>query len=141
MKIYIVYCIVTADTKKKQNYVLSTDSKDIVLPICEITSARTLHNEIRYNVKKMFDADIIRFIEEILVSYTDIETEPTIKYIENINQDNRYDLNQDLFILCGIVMEKKQSKTFKWKKYDFSQDAITNPLFSIIDLTIQKSLI
>lgn len=141
MKIYVVYCIVTADTKKKQNYVLSTDSKEIVLPICEITNARTIHNEIRYNVKKIFDADIIKFIEEILISYLDIETEPMIKYIESINKDKTYDIDKNLFILCGIVMEKKQSKSFKWKKYDFSQEAITNPLYSIIDFTIQKSLI
>lgn len=141
MKLYTVYSIITADTKKKQNYVLSTESKNIVLPICEMTNARTLHNEIRYNVKKMFDTDIIRFIEEILVSYTEIQSEPTIKYIEEINADQTYDMNNSLFVLCGIVMEKKQSKMFKWKKYEFSQDTMHNPLFSIIDYTIQKSMI
>lgn len=141
MKLYTVYCIITADTKKKQNYVLSTESKEIILPICEMTQTRSLHNEIRYNIKKMFDVDIIKFIEEILVSYTEIQSEPTIKYIEELNKDNTYDLNNSLFILCGVVMEKKQSNTFKWKKYEFSQETMNNPLFSIIDYTIQKSMI
>jgi hypothetical protein len=141
MKLYAVYCIITADPNKGQNYVLSTDSKEIVLPYAEIVNPKVLHNELRYNVKKMFNDNTIRFIEEIIISYTEIQTQPIVNYIEQINTNNTFDLDNSLFLLCGIIIQKKNSKDFKWKKYEMSQELVNNPLFAIIDRTIQKSLL
>jgi hypothetical protein len=141
MRLYAVYCIITADIDKKQNYVLSLSKDQIKLPIFEIHNARTMHNELRYNAKKMFNENTIRFIEEILVSYVDIQSDLTIKYLTEINKDGTFDLDNSIFILCGIVIEKKEGKDFHWQKYEFSENSFINPLFSIIDRTIQKSLL
>ena len=141
MKLYAVYCIITADISKKQNYVLSTKENEIQLPVFELHNAQTIHNEIRYYAKKMFDDNMIQFIEEVLVSYTDIQSDLVLKYIHELNKDNSFDLADSLFLLCGIVIEKKNCKNAYWNKYDFTDNSFANPLFSIIDRTIQKSLL
>jgi len=141
MKLYTVYCIITADINKKQNYVLSTKENEIELPVVELHNPQTMHNEIRYYAKKMFDDNMIRFIEEVLVSYIDIQSDLVSKYIDTLNKDNSFDIANSLFLLCGIVIEQKNCKNTYWNKYDFTQNAFHNPLFSIIDRTIQKSLL
>lgn len=141
MKTYVLYSIVSADTKRSENYILSTDKKEILFPIVDIVQPRSLWNEIRYNAKKMFDEESIKFAQEIIVSYSEIQNEFVLDYIESLNNDS-LSIDTDIFILCGIIMSKKDTKSHFWQKIEMSLDKLQrNATYSIIDYTLQKSLV
>lgn len=144
MNIFVVYCIVSADTQEKQSYILSLDEEKIIFPIYKVDSPRYISNEIRYNVKSMFDKKSIQFIEQIVVSNLKIDNELLLDYISDIDTDKIYNIDENLFLVCGIVMDKlnlDKSIDFKWLKFKYSvQDKITQPVYAIIDSVLQNSL-
>jgi hypothetical protein len=143
MNVFIVYCVVTADEKEKQSYILSLDKENIVFPIYKLESPRNILNEIRYNIKSIFDEKSIKFIEQVIVSSLDIKNELLIDYIKEIDSNQIYNLDDDLFILCGIVIQKMDIMVsdFNWLKFKYSiKDKITKPVYGIIDSILQTSL-
>jgi hypothetical protein len=100
-------------------------------------------NEIRYNVKSIFDSKVIKFIEQVIVSGLDIKNELLIDYIKEIDTHQIYDLDHDLFLLCGIVIQKLDivDPNFNWLKFKYSiQDKVSQPVYGIIDSILQNSL-
>jgi|LakMenEpi03Aug12_release.lakeMendotaPanAssembly.Ray.scaffolds.fasta_scaffold00642_55 hypothetical protein len=143
MNVFVVYCVVTADEKEKQSYILSLDKEKIIFPIYKLESPRYILNEIRYNVKSIFDSKVIKFIEQVIVSGLDIKNELLIDYIKEIDTHQIYDLDHDLFLLCGIVIQKLDivDPNFNWLKFKYSiQDKVSQPVYGIIDSILQNSL-
>jgi hypothetical protein len=141
MNLYTFYTIISSDINKNENYILSTDKKDIILPYSQITTPRVMINEIKYNIKNMFDSGIIKFIEEIIVSYIDIQNEILLEYVQKLT-DNTFNIDNDLFLSCGVIMNKKSTSKLFWTKFDYSLDEkMKDPTYSLIDITIQKSLL
>jgi hypothetical protein len=141
MKLYAFFNIISSDINKKENYILSTDKNKIILPYSEISTPRVMMNEIKYNIKNMFDTGIIKFIEEVIISYIDIQNEILLEYVTKLD-NNHFDLDKDLFLSCGIIMNKKSTSKLFWTKFEYSLDEkIDNVTFALIDTTIQKSLL
>jgi hypothetical protein len=139
-KIYVFNSIITNDLKDKKSYILSASKDKIVFPYFEIQSPRYLFNEIRCNIKNLFKPDSIRFIEEIIISFTEIQNELIINYVENL-QDSTFDLNNDIFILSSTILSEKLTTPLVWTHFNYTID-IENPnvVDSIIDYSLQKSL-
>ena len=141
MKLYTYYTIISSDINKQENYILSAKKNSIILPYSEIMIPRVMMNEIKYNVKNMFETGIISFIEEIIISYIDIQNEMLIEYVEKTN-NTEVNPNENLFVLCGIIMNKKSTSKLFWNKFTYYLDQkINDPMFALIDMTIQKSLL
>jgi hypothetical protein len=142
MKLYTFYTIISSDINKQENYILSAKKNEIVLPYSEIMIPRVMMNEVKYNVKNMFDTGIISFIEEIIISYIDIQNEMLLEYVEKNVNNAEVDPNENLFVLCGMIMNKKSTSKLFWNKFTYSLDQkMNNPIFALIDMTIQKSLL
>jgi hypothetical protein len=141
MKLYAFFNIISSDINKNENYILSTDKNNIVLPYSEISTPRVMINEIKYNVKNMFDTGIVKFIEEVIISYIDIQNDILLEYVKKID-NNIFDLDNDLFLLCGVITNKKSTSKLFWTKFDYTLDEkIDNPIFALIDTTVQKSIL
>ena len=141
MKLYTFFNIISSDINKNENYILSTDKNKIVLPYSELTTPRVMINEIKYNIKNMFDTGIIKFIEEVIISYIDIQNDILLEYVESLN-NNEFDINNDLFLICGVITNKKSTSKFFWTKFDYSLDEkMKDPVFALLDTTIQKSIL
>ena len=141
MKLYTFFNIISSDINKNENYILSTDKNNIVLPYSEISTPRVMINEIKYNVKNMFDTGMVNFIEEVIISYIDIQNDMLLEYVTKLDNNN-FNLDQDLFLLCGVITNKKSTSKLFWTKFDYALDEkINNPIFALIDTTIQKSLL
>lgn len=144
--IFVVYTILSIDHVKKHNLIVSSAKDRIEFPIYKIEHPRSLHNEIRYNLQTMlldktYDKEII---SKISFSYIDVQNELVLKYMENFySDDERFDTNNDIFILVNIIIEKPYPLSqFEWRKFDFAK-SITNMdlVTSIVDFTIQKSIL
>lgn len=143
-KIYSIYCVLTIDHVRKENLLVSANKNKIEFPIFEINYPRSLINELRYNVQNLFidktyNKDVIK---NISFSYTDIQNELILKYLEETYTD-RFDLDKDIFVFCAAILDIAYPlNNFEWFKFNFvksisGMDA-TN---SIIDFTIEKSII
>lgn len=139
-KIYVFNTIITSDLQNQKSYILSSSKDRILFPYFEIHSPRYLFNEIRCNIKNLFKQDSIRFIEEIIISFTEIQNELIISYVENL-QDSTFDLNNDMFILASVILSEKLQSALTWTNFNYTID-IENPdiIESIIDYSLQKSL-
>lgn len=144
--IFVAYCVLSIDHSKKENLIISSSKDKIEFPLVKIEHPRSLHNEIRYHLQSMllnntYDKDIIK---KIAFSYIDIQNELLMKYMENFySDDTRFDLNNDIFILVNIIMEKTYTLNhYEWHKFEFTKSIIGMDLTtSIIDFTIQKSIL
>jgi hypothetical protein len=139
MKIFITYCILTVDIEKQKSYVISTDSKKILLPTMEIAKPKFFHNEMRYNIKKMFADGEIRFLEEILTSKLEFQNQFAMEYLSS-NKEYDFDIDRDCVFLCCSLIEKKIPQTYSWKLFSLEQekDKENNPVFYILDLAAQN---
>lgn len=143
-KIFIVNTILTSDVKHNKSYVLSTKEDKVELPVHSIVSPRHLFNETRYIVKNYFDKESIQFLEEIVISSSELQNEFVFEYLNSIKEDSsQYDIEKDIFILNSIVLHNKlRSVNLHWCSFSYdSEEKMQNPLFAIIDTTIQKSLV
>lgn len=138
-KVYVYNSIITTDHQSKQNYILSSSNDNIVFPRFEIESSRFLHNEIKCKIKNLFKTNTIRFIEEIIISFIDIQNELLIKYIDTSGLKSDHD---DIFLLSSIILSSKIDSHLYWKNFNYeinfqSEDIVT----TLIDYCLQKSLI
>lgn len=139
-KLYAIVTIIAPDIKAQKNYILSISNNKIALPIFNIESAEFLHNELRYNIKKMFSKDIRDIIENIKFSYVEIQNDLALSYIKDININDFY-TKDDLFLLTGIILDKKYTSDFFWNEFKFRANKVATIIDNIIDFTIQKSIL
>jgi len=140
-KLYLFNSILTTDQKTDTNWILSLDKYHIHFPFFEISSPRYLHNEARINIKNLFTKDSIKFIEEIIISFIDIQNPFLIEYIDSL-QLPVFDLDKDIFILCSTILTSKIDSRLFWNKFNY-EISFTKPDIqtAIIDYCIQKSTI
>lgn len=113
-KLINLNCIITADPNSKNIYVLSTREDRVALPYFEISSPKFLYNEIRYNIKSMFD-NIIKFLEEIIISFVDIQNLLVFDLLEKHKDTYHVNLDEDVILLTGLVLhEKMMSDSLYW---------------------------
>lgn len=144
INIYGVSCILTIDHDRRQNLVISKDKDNIILPIFKIDYPRLLFNEIKYNIQQIlsneYDKEIIKRIN---FSYTDIQNEFLIKYIED-TKNYTFDTNNDVFILTSMILEKPYELHggCLWKQFDFIKSFNNMSAFnSLVDFIIEKTII
>lgn len=142
--IYGIYCILSIDHNKKENLIVSTNENTIEFPIFRIEHPRLLYNELRYNLqnillKQAYDAEAIK---KIHFCHIELQNEIVLKYIED-NYSEKYDLNNDMFVLCAAIIEEPYNlNLFQWKKFQFAKSLLDMDLItSIIDFTIEKSIL
>lgn len=140
-KIYSTNIIVSSDTDSQKNYVLSNSNKEIIFPFFEITSPRFLFNEIRSNVRSLFSLESIKFIEEIILSFTEVQNEYLIKYIESLKLE-LFDTDNDIQILSCIILAEKIDSSIYWHPFKYDSTLQQADLkMSLIDYCIQKSIL
>lgn len=140
-KLYVFNSILTIDQKTETNWILSLDKHHIYFPFFEISSPRYLYNESRINLKNLFSQDKIRFIEEIMISFIDVQNPFLIEYINTL-QSPLFDMDKDMFVLCSTILTSKIESTLFWNKFNY-EISFTKPDIqtAIIDYCIQKSVV
>lgn len=137
-KLYVFNNILTVDQDTETNWVLSSDKHHIRFPFFEISSPRYLYNETRIHLKNLFKQDEIKFIEEIIVSFIDIQNPFLMEYISSL-ESTTFDLDKDLFILCSTILTSKIDSILFWNKFDYEINIIKPDIqMSIIDYCIQR---
>ena len=142
-RIFVTSCILTSDLNTDVSYVLSEQNEKLRLPTFQVVAPRLLMNEIRYNVFHMFEPASFSFMEEIILSRLEIQNEFLLSYISNL-KDNRYDMDQDIFILNGLILSKKETQrntNLCWKSFSYDSPDITDsPIMAILDMSIYQKL-
>lgn len=138
-KIYVFNTLLTSE--ENTNYILSTDKHKIYFPFFEISSPRYLYNETRINIKNLFRTDTIKFIEEIIVSFIDIQNEFLLEYISKLGF-TKVDIEQDIFLLSSTILASKVDSELFWNKFDY-QIRLDKPDIqtTIIDYCIQRTIL
>lgn len=143
MNVYAIYAIIGANHKFKKNYILSTNDQGILLPIEKINSIKSLHNEIRYNIKNMFYDKTSELVQHINLSYTEVQHPLALRYIDSINNNyNNIYADDDLFILTGLVLDQNHESKLNWQEFYFKKDIKKISIIdNIIDFTIEKTIL
>ena len=140
-RLFVTSCILTSDLNTDVSYVLSEENEKLRLPTFQVVAPRLLMNEIRYNVFHMFEPASFSFMEEIVLSHLEIQNEFLLSYISNL-KDNRYDMDQDIFILNGLILSKKETQrntNLCWKSFSYDSPDITDsPIMAILDMSIYQ---
>ena len=140
-RVFVTSCILTSDLNTDVSYVLSEQNEKLRLPTFQVVAPRLLMNEIRYNVFHMFEPASFSFMEEIILSRLEIQNEFLLSYISNL-KDNRYDMDQDMFILNGLILSKKETQrntNLHWKSFSYDSPEIANsPIMAILDMPIYQ---
>ena len=140
-RIFVTSCILTSDLNTDVAYVLSEQNEKLRLPTFQVVAPRLLMNEIRYNVFHMFEPASFSFMEEIMLSRLEIQNEFLLSYISDL-KDNRYDMDQDMFILNGLILSKKETQrntNLCWKSFSYDSPDITDsPIMAILDMSIYQ---
>ena len=140
-RVFVTSCILTSDLNTDVSYVLSEQNEKLRLPTFQVVAPRLLMNEIRYNVFHMFEPASFSFMEEIILSRLEIQNEFLLSYISNL-KDNRYDMDQDIFILNGVILSKKETQrntNLCWKSFSYDSPDITDsPIMAILDMSIYQ---
>ena len=140
-RLFVTSCILTSDLNTDVSYVLSEENEKLRLPTFQVVAPRLLMNEIRYNVFHMFEPASFSFMEEIVLSHLEIQNEFLLSYISNL-KDNRYDMDQDIFILNGLILSKKETQrntSLCWKSFSYDSPDITDsPIMAILDMSIYQ---
>ena len=142
-RVFVTSCILTSDLNTDVSYVLSEQNEKLRLPTFQVVAPRLLMNEIRYNVFHMFEPASFSFMEEIVLSHLEIQNVFLLSYISNL-KDNRYDMDQDIFILNGLILSKKETQrntNLCWKSFSYDSPDITDsPIMAILDMSIYQKL-
>lgn len=145
MKIYALYCVFTLDQLKKENLVISQKEDSVIFPIVQIEHPRHIHNEMHYNLQKLFTKTT--YNPEILanINFTnmDIQNKFVYRYLEEKNLANFFDLDNDIFILCSSILENPYKlEGYFWSSFKFIKSfADMDSVNSIVDFAIEKSLL
>lgn len=139
-KTYVFNIVLTYDQRTQTNYILSSKKDEIYFPFFEINNTRYLFNETRSNIKNLFHLNTIKFIEEIIVSYVDIQNEFLFDYIEQL-ETTQFDLNNDIFILCSTILSGKFNSILYWNKFNYELNLQKPDIkTTLIDFCIQRSI-
>ena len=140
-RVFVTSCILTSDLNTDVSYVLSEQNEKLRLPTFQVVAPRLLMNEIRYNVFHMFEPTSFSFMEEIILSRLEIQNEFLLSYISNL-KDNRYDMDQDIFILNGLILSKKETQrntNLCWKSFSYDSPEIKDsPIMAMLDMSIYQ---
>ena len=140
-RVFVTSCILTSDLNTDVSYVLSEQNEKLRLPTFQVVAPRLLMNEIRYNVFHMFEPASFSFMEEIILSRLEIQNEFLLSYISNL-KDNRYDMDQDIFILNGLILSKKETQrntNLCWKSFSYDSPEIKDsPIMAMLDMSIYQ---
>ena len=139
-KIYTFNVILTYDQKTQTNYILSSHKDEIYFPFFEISNTRYLFNETRTNIKNLFHLNTIRFIEEIIVSYIDIQNEFLLDYITQLDS-KQFNLDNDVFVLCSTILTSRFDSVLSWNKFNYELNLQKPDIkTAVIDFCIQRSI-
>lgn len=106
--IIVFNTILTVDPIGDKILILSLEKNKIVFPTTKIENPKFLYNEIRYNIKNMFVKNMIKFLEEIRISFIDIQNYILLELLDDPSYKKLYGANDDdIIILCGIVLYEK----------------------------------
>lgn len=121
-KILTLFCVISYDNKKKNSCVLSVDSKQIILPYTNVEHTKSLKNEIRYKIKTLLDGEKYKLnLEDILISYLDIQNDLCLDYLSNNNYYN-FSIDNDICLLCGVILDKNYKTSLNWVPANLLQD-------------------
>ena len=140
-RVFVTSCILTSDLNTDVAYVLSEQKDTLRLPTFQVVSPRLLMNEIRYNIFHMFEPASFSFMEEIMLSHLEIQNEFLLSYISNL-KDDRYDMDQDMFILNGVILSKQETQrntNLGWKSFSHDSPEIRDsPIMAMLDMSIYQ---
>lgn len=121
-KILVLFGVMSYDNKRKASCVLSTDPKKIILPSTIIEHTKTLKNEIRYKIKALLSGEKYKLnIEDILISYLDIQNDLCIDYLTD-NNNYEFNIDTDICLLCGIILDQNYKTSLNWVKSNLIED-------------------
>lgn len=108
-------CFITVDGGSQNIFACSTKKDELDLPYFHIENAKMLYHEIRYNIQHMFVENMIKFLEEIVISFIDIQNYLLLDIVEK-SKDKYSDIeDNDIILLCGIVLhEKLKTDSMYW---------------------------
>jgi hypothetical protein len=108
-------CFITVDGASQNIFACSTNKQELELPYFNIDNPKTLYHEIRYNIQHLFLENMIKFLEEIIISFIDIQNYLLLETIESY-KDKFKDINDDdIILLCGVVLhEKLRTDSMHW---------------------------
>lgn len=113
--IVVFPCIITADTSTKSVFVCSENDSSVIFPTFQISYPKMLYDEMRMNIKNMFNYNTIKFCEEIIVSFLDIQNHLLIDLLESKPETYPNIKEDDIILLCGVVLhDKVESDTIHW---------------------------
>lgn len=142
--VYCVSCILSVDHKRKENLIISTQKDSIVFPIFPIQYPKLLWNELRYHISELFFYDNYNkdIIKNITFSYSGIQNDLILQYIESLNNPT-YNIDNDIFVLSSVIFEEPyETKSYYWNKFRFVKSFQDMDIFnSIIDFIVQQSII
>lgn len=145
MKIYALYCVFAVDYKKKENLIISEKNNKILFPIKEIEHPRYIHNEAYYNLQCFFKKTSYNpeLLKNINFTHIDIQNELIYKYLDNKKLDNKFDINNDIFLLCCAIVETPyELDSYFWNNFKFVKSfADMDCVNSIVDFSIEKSIL
>lgn len=121
-KVLVLFCVLSYDNIKKSSCVLSITPNEIVLPFTVIEYTKTLKNELRYKIKALLDHEKSKLnLEDIIISYLDIQNDLCIDYLTDNNNYN-FNIDTDLCLLCGIILDKHYNTSLNWVNANLLQD-------------------
>jgi len=113
------YAILSADNQNNKVYIASSEKNKIKLPFSKIETPKFLYNEIRLYIKNLFANDAIKFYEEIIISFMDIQNYLLMNIVTNEKELYNFDTDSDIVLLCGIILHQKlPSNQFYWVELD-----------------------
>jgi hypothetical protein len=139
MKIRIFNLILTHDTKNNKTVILSTDNKKTILPAFYIENPKTIHQEIRYLIKNLFDDPDLKYVELINVSFIEIQNELLINYIKD-TEEYKYNEDEDLCLFVGVILTEKNKTNLFWSPIGFPSVS-NNSNFSTLESSSTEILI
>ena len=98
------YCLITADNRSKKIFVASSKEDEIVFPTITINSPKFLYNELKYHIQEMFIKNAIQFLEEITISFIDIQNYHLLNLLDISSDTYNINTEEDIIILCGVVL-------------------------------------
>lgn len=148
-KIVVFNFILAPDIYADKILLASLDKENILIPTTNIENPKFLYNEIRYNIKNLFLENSIRFLEEIRISFMDIQNYLLLDMLDmEYNKEKYTNINDDdIIILSGIVLhEKLFSDKINWISINniltnSNIGITTDPIFNLTKYVFDKVFI
>ena len=102
------------NSKLENTLILSRDKEKIVLPNFPVEKPKLILDEIRYNVKNLFDDKNLKYLELISFSFTEMQNKYLINYLQENKDLYSYNEDEDLCIMSGFVMSENYKTNLHW---------------------------